>query len=1083
MACLLGGLSPCSAQNVTVAPTIATVAGNGTQGHTGDGGSATSAELAGPGGMALDSAGNLYIADYYNNVVRKVDTSGNISTFAGNGTQGYSGDGGPATSAELYYPAGVALDSAGNLYIADSRNSVIRKVDHTSGNITTFAGNHTNGHSGDGGPATSAQLYWPDGVALDSAGNVYIAEIYNSDIRKVDHTSGNISTFAGNGVFAYSGDGGPATSAALNEPGGMALDSAGNVYIADTNNSVIRKVDSSGIIHTFAGNGGFAYSGDGGPATSAALQFPIGVALDSAGNLYIADTSNNVVRKVDTAGIIHTVAGSGAFGYSGDGGPAASAALKGPDGVVLDRAGNLYIADSANNVIRKVNNAPANFGQVNVGASSAQSVYLSINTALTLTSVQASGDYSVLSNSCSLNASLPSGTFCKLQVQFAPTRPGQRWFALAATDSGSSNYSFGLEGIGVGSALAFTPGITGTFAGNHILGYSGDGGPATSAELNVPFSVALDSAGNLYIADNYNNLIRKVDTSGNIHTVAGNGTAGYSGDGGPATSAALYYPRGVALDSAGNLYIADTANNVIRKVDTGGNIHTVAGIADGFGGYYGDGGPAISAHLSGPYGVALDSVGNLYIADTLNKVIRKVDTSSIIHTVAGNGTAGYSGDGGPATSAEFFSPVRVTPDSAGNLYIADPQMNVIRKVDTIGVIHTVVGNGVPGYSGDGGPAASAELYFPYDLALDSAGNLYIPDSLNNVMRMVDASGNIHTVAGDGGAGYSGDGGPATGAQLNNPLAVAVDSAGNLYIADSQNSVIRKVNVTSSALSFGSLYVGQSSTFQSVVASNVGNAPLAFYYFAISPNFQLPIVGENCIPLNPGSNTCSVAALFAPQTAGNPLTGSITVTDNAFNSPHTVDLRGVGLQLSVTIGTSPNGLAFSIDGIPYMPSKVLNWKVGDTHMIATTTPQILTSGASAGGYTFNSWSDSGAISHQVTASTSTTSYTATFTKTAILVPTTQLTVRLRTTRHNKNTGVSTFAYTITNNSTTASIPGPVQVLMTNPTTGAVNNSGTAAGYPYWTINSSIPPKTTVGLTIQVVTPPTTIPALSIFSGHF
>ena len=276
--------------------------------------------------------------------------------------------------------------------------------------------------------------------------------------------------------------------------------------------------------------------------------------------------------------------------------------------------------------------------------------------------------------------------------------------------------------------------IINTVAGNGTAGFSGDGGPATSASLNNPLEVAVDAAGNLYIADRANNRIRKVDTSGTITTVAGTGTAGFSGDGGPAISASLNRPFGMAVDSAGNLFIADTSNQRVRKVDTTGTITTVAG--NGTAAFSGDSGPATSASLNSPAGVAVDSAGNLFIVDTLNQRVRKVNTSGTITTVAGNGTGGFSGDGGPATSASLNSPNDVAVDSAGNLFIADISNHRVRKVDTTGTITTVAGNGTGGFSGDGGPAASASLFGPNDVAVDSAGNLFIAEQINHRIRKV-----------------------------------------------------------------------------------------------------------------------------------------------------------------------------------------------------------------------------------------------------------------------------------------------------------------------------------------------------------
>jgi uncharacterized protein (TIGR03437 family) len=314
---------------------IVTVAGGGSV--LGDNGPATSAPLYLPNGVAVDAAGNLYIADAGNNRIRKV-SNGVITTVAGNGTQGSGGDGGPATSAQLYYPWGVAVDSAGNLYIADRGNNRIRKV--SNGVITTVAGTGTYGFSGDNGPATSAQLYDPQGVAVDSAGNLYIADTGNSHVRRV--SNGVIASVAGTGTYGFSGDGGPATSNELNAPSGVAVDSAGNLYIADTLNHRIRKV-SNGVITTVAGNGTQGFSGDSGPATSAQLYQPDGVAVDPAGNLYIADTGNQRIRKV-SGGVVTTVAGTGTPGLSGDGGPAASAELSGPAGVAIDASGDVFVA-------------------------------------------------------------------------------------------------------------------------------------------------------------------------------------------------------------------------------------------------------------------------------------------------------------------------------------------------------------------------------------------------------------------------------------------------------------------------------------------------------------------------------------------------------------------------------------------------------------------------------------------------------------------------------------------------------------------------------------------------------------------
>ena len=624
--------------------------------------------------MAVDGAGNLYIADFNNHRIRKVNSAGVISTVAGTGTAGFSGDGGAATSAQLRNPQDVALDGAGNLYIVDTGDHRIRKV-NSAGVISTVAGSGAQGFSGDGAAATAAQLNQPRGVALDGTGNLYIADWANHRIRKVDVSSGNISTVAGTGTAGFSGDGGAATSAQLDNPYGVAVDGASNLYIADNNNR-IRKVNSSGNISTVAGTGTAGFNGDGGAATSAQLDNPYVVALDGAGNLYIADGGNHRIRKVNSAGVISTVAGSGAQGFGGDGGAATAALLNFPIDVAPDALGNLYIAEWVNNRIRKVD----------------------------------------------------------------------------------------------------SDGNISTVAGRE--------------QLSNPQGVAPDGAGNLYIADTGNHRIHKVDSAGVISTVAGSGTAGFSGDSSAATAAQLNTPADVAPDGAGNLYITDRGNERIRKVDSAGVISTVAG--SGTAGFSGDGGAATAAQLNEPYGVALDGAGNLYIAEWNNNRIRKVNSAGVISTVAGTGTAGFSGDGGAATAAQLSNPQDVALDAAGNLYIADVNNNRIRKVNSAGVISTVAGTGTAGFSGDGGAATSAQLHWPRGVALDGAGNLYIADNNNHRIRKVDSSGSISTVAGTGTAGYSGDGGAATSAQLSNPRGVALDGAGNLYIADTSNNRIRKV---------------------------------------------------------------------------------------------------------------------------------------------------------------------------------------------------------------------------------------------------------------------------------------------------
>jgi hypothetical protein len=777
----------------TQSPFIYTVAGNESWGYAGDGGLATVASLNRLLGVVVDGAGDIYIADSGNNVVRKVAAgTGIITTVAGTGIAGYSGDNGPATKAQLSDPFGLAVDAAGDLYISDYANNVVRKVIANTGTITTYAGSTTATSLGDNGPATSAQLPAPAGLALDTAGNLYIADYLH--VRKVTASTGIITTVAGDGNSGYTGDKGPATSATLSGVNGVALDGLGNLFIADTYNNAIREVTvSTGVITTVAGTGpsntGSSFGGDGGPATSAQLYQPYSVAVDTAGNLFIADTSNQAVREVTASnGIINTIAGhppDNCSSVSGDGGPAVEAGLCYPVALSLDSIGNLYIAENDSYRIREI------------------TIPTAPPTKTTATPV--------------FNAA--AGTYAgPQQLSITDATPGAE---IYLTVNGATPNTAGVGYHGVinvtGSAtlqaVAVAPGylpsavvtaaytittpptaIMTTVAGNGQYGASGVGGPATSASFSYPTGVAVDGVGNLYIADSNNNVVWKVASGTGTITVAA-GTIGIfggnTGNGGLATSATLSGPTRVAVDSAGNLYIADTYNNEIREVSAQtGIISIFAG-----GGYgsanLGDGGPATSATLGTPQGISFDGSGNLYIADVGYARIRMVSAASgTITTVAGGGTSGL-GDGGQAIAAVLNLPVDVVVGSQGNIYIAESGSGRVRMVNrSTGVITTIAGDGNTGDSGDGGPATAAEVY-PLGLALDAAGNLYISNSTE--VRMLPAGGGpITMVAGNGYTGFGGDGGSATLAELCAPEGLAFDKSGSLYIADWCNYRVRKV---------------------------------------------------------------------------------------------------------------------------------------------------------------------------------------------------------------------------------------------------------------------------------------------------
>jgi len=400
---------------------ISTVAGNGLVGSSGDGALAINAKLNNPASICLDDTGNIYIADEYNNKIRKVSAStGKIITIAGTGTTGFSGDSALAINAQLYYPIGICLDQAGNIYIADCLNNRIRKITVSTGIITTVAGNNFSSYSGDGVLATATSLYHPSGVCVDVSGNIFIADYANNRIRKVTKATGLISTIAGTGTAGYFGDGGLATSSKLCLPNGVAVDGYGNIYIADLGNYRVRKIDATtGNINTIIGNGSYGFSGDGGPATSAELNGPENISLDAYGNVFVADISNNRIRKYTVAdGNINTIAGNGTAGFSADGVLASSSELFGPTGTFVDASGNVFIADQNNNRIRKItahtgvhNISFSNIGSVSPNPSSGiYNIHINNNTTYHISVFNISGEVVYKTESSSDNFSIDIST-------------------------------------------------------------------------------------------------------------------------------------------------------------------------------------------------------------------------------------------------------------------------------------------------------------------------------------------------------------------------------------------------------------------------------------------------------------------------------------------------------------------------------------------------------------------------------------------------------------------------------------------------------------------------------------------------
>jgi trimeric autotransporter adhesin len=834
--------------------TISAVAGGGSVNGPATG---PNADIPGASGVTIDSKGNTYVAVPAANQIFKIDTTSNLTVYAGLGwptEYPQHLDGLKATQASLNNPTGVAADNVGNLYIADTTDYLIRKVG-PNGDIHTVAGS---GHQcqvstdscGDNTPAKGTQVLMssPLGVATDAAGNIYIADTKDNRIRVVNPQAqsitiagvtiapGNIATVAGTGDKCTTptlpcGDGGSAVAAFLNNPQGVAVDAAGNIYVADSGDHRIRIVSTTGTINAYVGTGNpcvpKAGCGDGGPALSASLSGPWQMSVDTAGDLFLTDAPENKIREVNASTlIITTVAGNGMQGFSGDGGSPLSAQLNAPHGVWVDSSGNFVIGDTGNQRVRLVT--------------------------------------SQITSTCPVPpciTTLAGGGLADSPTATSAIVAANRGVALDTTGNlyiadTANNRVRELNSAGVT-----------TFAGSGIVGSGGNNGPATAAMFNAPDGVATDASGNVYVADTANLVIREVNASTNIIQVVA-GTTGKvctpttapCGDGGPATSAMFTMPSTVSLDSVGNIYITDQGANRIRRVDvTTGIITTVVGTGvactNSAIGMCGDGGPATSAQLNGPFSAVVDGSGNIYIADTNDNRIREVQAST------GN-IVPYAFNGMPL----LFGPMNV-------------------------------------------PALTAMYDTPQNLALDPRGNLYVSGSaIFYVIVRIDANatGNpVTAVAGIPGDpkfyGYAGDGGPALGAALNN-TGVAIDGSGHLYVSDAGNDHIREILLTPSAtvspasLTFPAQLVGTTSSPMTFKLINKGSDDLIISTIVASGDFQLtqanPCMNNQVAP----GQSCTVPVTFRPTMLGI-RTGSVTITDNAYQNPtQTVPLTGTGVSL-------------------------------------------------------------------------------------------------------------------------------------------------------------------------------------------
>lgn len=850
--CLLGACAmmySAAAQDV-----VNTVVGGGPNNIPG-----VNANLYNPYQVAVDAAGNVYVAASAQHRIFKISTTGTETVVAGTGTSGYFGDGGQAVKAELATPWGVAVDSASpaNVYIADTDNCLVRKVNQTSGVITTIAGlvtvptsgnpYATCGYAGDGGAANKAEMYYPSALAINPTTNdLYITDYSNGLVRKVagGAPTGTISTVAGTpgtnctGVAPY-GNGAAATSAELCSPTGIALDTTvtpANIFISEYSRCVVREVvGSSKDIYLVAGSYslGCGFT-DNVNALSAQLWQPYQLHVSVSGTtttVGIADYENARVRQftltytsaVPKPGTITTIAGKGQGGYCNDGGPVLNACMN-PVGLAYNSAtGNYYIGDYGSNRVREVTKSTTFISTIDGwGPNGGTQVSFSDPVGLTGSGGTPSLYY-------------PMGIY--------------------ADPTSTKVYLGGYEGNAVYVWNSATNEISG-FAGSGVGGFAGDGGTAssTNTDLYYPIGIGKDSKGNIYIADSENCAIREVNTSGDITTVAGGSPGALKGCGYANSSAVdsqFYIPYGVAADAANNLYIADYDNCAIRKITASTEeVSTIAGGPTLGCGYSGDGGPAVKAQIKNPNSIALDAAGNIYFSDVNNYRVREiVAATGIIQTVAGDGAYGYTGDG-PSTGNEITNGY-VTSDPNGNLFLSDTDNELLRWITPTGQMITFAGTlDTAGFAGDGGPALKAEFYLPAQIARDSTGNTYVADEYNLRIRQVT---------------------PFAGYGL---------SAGNLI--------------------FETQPAGTVSDFQPVAVSAIG--PITISSITTTAGFSEidDCAGES---LTTGQ-TCEIDVYFQPTAAGK-TNGSLTIASNAFfaANPNIIRLSGTGSGLALSGSTA------------------------------------------------------------------------------------------------------------------------------------------------------------------------------------
>ncbi len=949
-------------------------------------------------GLAFDASGNLYAADNHNNLIKKISPAGVVTIFAGSGAAGAVN--GTGIAASFNAPTGVAFDNSGNMYVTDAANNLIRKIT-PSAVVTTFAGSGAAGSAN--GTGAAASFNNPQGIAVDGSGNVYVADNGNSLIRKIT-PAGVVTTFAGSGTAAWID--GTGIAASFFSPYGLTIDAAGNLFVGDF--LEIREITPAGVVSTVAGNPAFG-SNDSSILGPASFNFAFGLAVDASDNVYVADINNGAIRQISAGGVI-TYAFTNISGgiavdalgnvYAGDGSSVEKTTQALPAGLLFDgNSGTIsgtptVVTPTTSYMIAAFNAAGSGVAAINITVSNAPPAISYPGNPLTATTgtpflaipTNTGGTVFPVAGSYVLNTPLPAGLVFDDKtgiISGIPTTVSPATtYSITANNSGGSdpvtinitvnnqvpppNISYpGPQTFNIGVTIAsINPSNTGgavpalsygqatTLAGTGFLG-RGDGADTTAASFANPAGIAVDAAGNVYVADAIdgnplfglgNSLIRRITPAGAVTTLIDGAAVPFN----------LNNPQGVTTDLQGNIYVADTQNQLIRKITAGGPAGVMTTFA-GSGAVGSTNGTGAAASFNNPTGLAMDRQGNLYVADKGNNLIRKITPAGVVTTLAGSGAAGAAN--GTGMAASFNAPNGVTADVSGNVYVADQGNNLIRKITPAGVVTTFAGSGTAGSIN--GTGAAASFNGPQGVAADAFGYLYVADQGNNLIRAISPSGVVTTLSGNG--TFASVNGPGTVASFANPVSVATDGQGNVYVGEAgvQNAIgsqsfinIRKINALGYAidppLSLGLNFDNVTGTVSgtptavspatnyTVIAHNGGGSGTATVNITVNTNAAIDDASLSNLTVNSGALTpafasgttsytdtvSNISSLIITPTTNNPnatvkINSTIVARDSSASIPLTAGQNTITAVVTAADGTTTKTYTITVTLIPFI----------------------------------------------------------------------------------------------------------------------------------------------------------------------